>query len=77
MPREAVVIHGPMHFVFIKNGDQYEKQDIVPGVSDDRYIEVLDGLAPGDVIVVQGAYSLTQLRPKKAKTAKTAKSAKK
>lgn len=64
VPRSAVVIDGPIHFVFIQNGDQYEKQDITPGVMDDQFVEVRNGLAPGDVVVVQGAYSLTQLRPK-------------
>lgn len=64
VPRSAVIVHGPMHFVFLESGGQYQKQDINPGVSDDRFVEVKDGLAPGDEVVVQGAYSLTQLRPK-------------
>ena len=55
-----------MHFVFIKSGEIFKKQDINPGVADDRVVEVLAGLAPGDVVVTQGAYSLTQLRPKAA-----------
>lgn len=64
VPRKAVVVQGPLHFVFIKNGEQYIKQDIVPGVIDDQYVEVRDGLLPGDEVVVQGAYSLTHLKPK-------------
>ncbi len=64
IPRQGVVVQGPMHFVFVQNGDHYEKQDIVPGVQDDQYVEVIDGLLPGDVVVVEGAYSLTHLRPK-------------
>ena len=67
VPRAAEVVHGPMHFVFVKSGDVYQKQDIVPGWRDDRFVEVKEGLAPGDAIVVQGAYSLTHLRPTKAK----------
>lgn len=63
VPTSAVVQSGPMHFVFIKSGDVYKKQDITPGLSNDQVIEVLGGLAPGDVVVTQGAYSLTQLRP--------------
>ena len=63
VPRSAVVVHGPMHFVFLHNGDQYQKQDIEPGISDDQFIEVKRGLAPGDLVVMQGAYSLTQLPP--------------
>jgi multidrug efflux pump subunit AcrA (membrane-fusion protein) len=64
VPASAVVQDGPVHFVFVKNGDVYQKQDITPGLSDDRVVEVLGGLAPGDIVVTQGAYSLTQLRPK-------------
>lgn len=63
VPRSAVVVDGPRHFVFVLNGDQYEKQDIVPGITNDQYVEVIDGLAPGDTVVTRGAYSLTQIRP--------------
>jgi len=64
VPVSAVMQDGPVHFVFVKNGDVYQKQDITPGLSNDQVVEVLAGLAPGDVVVSQGAYSLTQLRPK-------------
>ncbi|KKM83987.1 hypothetical protein LCGC14_1303770 [marine sediment metagenome] len=63
VPASAVVIDGPMHFVFVKDGEFFKKQDINPGARDDKVIEVKKGLLPGDVVVVQGAYSLTQLRP--------------
>lgn len=63
VPASAVVIDGPMHFVFVKDGEFFKKQDINPGARDDQVIEVKGGLLPGDVVVVQGAYSLTQLRP--------------
>lgn len=63
--RSSVIQDGPVHFVFVKSGDNvYQKQDIEPGLSNDQVVEVLSGLAPGDVVVTQGAYSLTQLRPK-------------
>jgi len=64
VPVSAVVQSGPMHFVFLKSGDAYKKQDITPGLLNDQVVEVLAGLAPGDIVVTQGAYSLTQLRPK-------------
>lgn len=75
VPRSAVVVMGPMHFVFLQNGDQYEKHDINPGLQDDRFVEIKDGVFPGDNVVTQGAYSLTQLRPKAAKKAEPAKPA--
>lgn len=64
VPTSALVEDGPVHFVFVKTGDVYQKQDIDPGIMGDEVVEVLAGLAPGDVVVTQGAYSLTQLRPK-------------
>lgn len=64
VPTSSVIQDGPVHFVFTKNGDVFQKQDIAPGLSNDQAVEVLSGLAPGDVVVSQGAYSLTQLRPK-------------
>ena len=64
VPRSAVVVQGPMHFVFLENGDAFQKQDIEPGATDDQYVQVKSGLAPGDSVVIEGAYSLTQLRPK-------------
>ena len=64
VPVSAVVQSGPVHFVFLKHEDSYKKQDITPGLTNDQVVEVLGGLAPGDVVVIQGAYSLTQLRPK-------------
>ena len=121
VPRSAVVVDGPMHFVFIidpdssyKNaaerlaaegfkkfkkedvgkivrqlddgsfwildeyspaewkphGGRYQKKDILPGYTDDRYVEVKyvdGGLVPDDVVVTQGTYSLTQLRPRGVK----------
>ncbi|MBI1827264.1 MAG: efflux RND transporter periplasmic adaptor subunit [Planctomycetes bacterium] len=72
VPASAVIQDGPVHFVFTKNGDVYQKQDITPGLSNDQFVEVLAGLAPGDVVVSQGAYSLTQLRPKAASVASAA-----
>lgn len=72
VPTSAVVSDGPMQFVFMKEGDVFKKHDITPGYRDDRVVEVLQGLAPGDVVVSQGAYSLTQLRPKVAAPVATA-----
>ncbi len=66
VPVAAVVSDGPMLFVFVKDNDAYVKRDILPGVRDDRFIEIKDGLVPGDVVVTHGAYLLTQLRPASA-----------
>lgn len=68
VPADAVLSEGPMHFVFVEEEGVFHKHDIVPGVRDDRFVEVLDGLVPGDRVVVRGAYALTQLRAPGAET---------
>lgn len=43
--------------VFVKNGDQAHLRVVTTGIQDDRNIEVLTGLQPGDEIIV-GPYTL-------------------
>ena len=73
VPKSAEIVSGPLHFVFLeiesedlKKGTpaKYQKHDIDPGLTNDLFVEVKDGVFPGDRVVTQGAYSLTQLRPK-------------
>ena len=47
VPASAVLTEGPMHFVFVEEDGVFIKHDIVPGVRDDRFVEVIDGLVPG------------------------------
>ena len=42
----------------MENGEVYEKIDVVTGLSDDQYVEILDGLYPGDIVVTQGNHQL-------------------
>ena len=63
VPTTAVLKDGPVAFVFIKDKANFVKKDVHTGVSDDRVVEILDGLAPGDVVVTGGAYSVMQMRP--------------
>ena len=69
IPRAAILSDGSVHFVFVKEKDAFVKKDIHPGVGDDRVVEVLEGLAPGDVVVSRGAYSVMRVRPKPAPAA--------
>lgn len=58
VPVEAVIEQGPDKFVFVENGNFYQKVDVVTGLSDDVNVEILDGLFPGDVVVIQGNHQL-------------------
>jgi len=69
VPRGAILSDGSVSFVFVKEKDAFVKKDIHPGVGDDRVVEVLEGLAPGDVVVAHGAYSVMRVRPEPASAA--------
>lgn len=40
-------------FVYVKNGEAYERRNVKVGVSDFFYAEVQDGLRPGDVVALE------------------------
>jgi multidrug efflux pump subunit AcrA (membrane-fusion protein) len=61
IPREAVQGEGANRFVFIKDYDlpnAFVKTPVVLGAHNDRFIEVVEGLLPGDEVVIRGGYSL-------------------
>lgn len=66
VPASAIVKEGPLQFVFVKEGkgenEVFKKRDVATGVRDDRVVEIKQGLVPGDVVAVGGAFSLSQLR---------------
>ncbi len=66
VPAAAIVREGPLQYVFVQEGRgenaTFKKRDVATGVRDDRIVEIKQGLVPGDVIVVSGAFSVSQLR---------------
>jgi multidrug efflux pump subunit AcrA (membrane-fusion protein) len=62
VPLQAVVTEGAEPFVFVENGDLYVRQPVVLGLKDDRYVEVREGLFPGDRVVVRGGHELNAVR---------------
>jgi len=66
IPASSIVKEGPLQYVYVREGKDesitYKKRDIATGIRDDRVVEVTQGLVPGDVIAVSGAFSLSQLR---------------
>jgi len=66
IPKGAILGEAGGFFAFVQSddrADRFERRTLVLGVADDRYVEVIDGLAPGDRVVVQGNYSLQYLPP--------------
>lgn len=58
VPLNAVLEEGGSRYVFVEHGAAYTKHEIVVGTEDDRYIEIKDGLSPGDRVVIQGQHQL-------------------
>lgn len=61
VPRSAVLGDFGAYFVFVeRDGDAtlFERRPVVTGLSDDRWVEILDGVLPGDRVVTAGNYSL-------------------
>jgi membrane fusion protein, heavy metal efflux system len=54
VPIESIIDDGAEKFVFVKNGNRFVRQDVLTGLSDDRFIEITDGLYPGDEVVTDG-----------------------
>ena len=54
VPSTAVLEAGGEKFVFVREGNKFNRVDIEAGASDDSYTEVLSGLVPGDEVVTVG-----------------------
>jgi multidrug efflux pump subunit AcrA (membrane-fusion protein) len=53
IPNNAILEANGEKFVFVRQGDAFDRVDIMVGATDDEYSEVTDGLVPGDEVVVQ------------------------
>jgi membrane fusion protein, copper/silver efflux system len=57
IPREALVDTGDAVYVFVaRPGDIYEPRRVRPGLRDRDVVQILDGLAEGDVVVTTGNF---------------------
>ena len=57
VPRTAVVDDAGLSVVYVmSNGEAFLRRVVRTGLSENGYVEILDGLKPGDRIVSRGAY---------------------
>ena len=54
IPNGAVIEANGEKFVFVREGDKYNRVEVSVGAKDDEYSEITDGLVPGDEVVTQG-----------------------
>lgn len=58
VPISALLEEGGRRSVYVEDGDIYRRKAVVTGRRDDHYVEIIDGLIPGDVVVTQGNQQL-------------------
>ena len=58
-PRESVASRAGKSVVFVLDGQRVSRREVALGLGDDAVVEVVDGLAAGDRIVVRGLETLT------------------
>lgn len=59
VPRDAVTERGGQKVVFVLDGQRVNRREVVLGFGDEDVVEVREGLAVGDRIVVKGLETLT------------------
>ena len=66
IPKTAVLGEAGNLYAFVQDEDRaerFERRPLVLGVSNDRFVEVIEGLYPGERVVAEGNYSLQYLTP--------------
>lgn len=61
IPNAAIIEANGEKFVFVREGDKFNRVEITVGVKDDDYSEVTDGLVPGDEVATQGSRQIYTL----------------
>lgn len=66
VPRSAVLGSTGNLFVFIEQDNNplsFERRAVITGISDDRFVEIVEGVVPGEKAVVTGNYQLQYVAP--------------
>jgi multidrug efflux pump subunit AcrA (membrane-fusion protein) len=54
VPNNAIIEANGEKFVFVREGDKFNRVEVSIGAADDEYSEITDGLVPGDEVATQG-----------------------
>ncbi len=55
VPRTAVLTRGPASHVFVVEEGMAHRREVETGLRDAEYVEILEGVSEGDVVVIRGA----------------------
>jgi len=58
VPNESLLMIGGRPCVFVKDGDKFRVREVAPGRTNGAATEIISGLAPGQVYVCKGAFTL-------------------
>jgi cobalt-zinc-cadmium efflux system membrane fusion protein len=59
VPETALVEHEGKRFVFVSSEEhRYHRRDVRTGIEADGWVEIVEGLSPGEQVVTQGAFYL-------------------
>ncbi len=58
VPLRAILKTGGETFAYVESEERYFRRNVVVGLSDDRYVEIKEGLSEGDRVVTRGNYEL-------------------
>jgi multidrug efflux pump subunit AcrA (membrane-fusion protein) len=58
VPRGAILRQGVETFVYVQQGEVFMRRNVEVGIHDDRYVQILRGVSPGELVVTQGGYEL-------------------
>jgi len=54
VPNGAIIEANGERFVFVSENNTYQRVEVIVGAHDDKYSQIIDGLVPGDEVVLQG-----------------------
>jgi RND family efflux transporter MFP subunit len=58
VPFKSVINRGESTHVYVLDGDTVRLRKVTPGITNEREIEVIDGLTEGEVVAVEGHYGM-------------------
>jgi len=61
IPKKAVLGENGAYFVFVRDGNNFERRVVVLGKKSGQEIEIIEGVLPDEAVVIQGNYQLQYL----------------
>ena len=60
VPAEAVITENETSYVYVAQGNEAVRKDIITGLSDGKITEVVSGLVSGEMVITKGKEFITE-----------------